>query len=82
MPRGRPSLSLTAVCCSSRGAACNVLLTCCKDSVCRLWAETLLPSDCLLSGLGHNHGNNNLPKTNNMKKSSSNTLTQSPLEVS
>ncbi|KAG7237538.1 hypothetical protein INR49_032155 [Caranx melampygus] len=26
-----------------RGAVCNVLLTCCKDSVCRLWAETLLP---------------------------------------
>lgn len=29
---------------------CNVLLTCCKDSVCRLWAETLLPGDSLLSG--------------------------------
>uniref|UniRef100_A0A669B502 Dmx like 1 n=1 Tax=Oreochromis niloticus TaxID=8128 RepID=A0A669B502_ORENI len=33
-----------------RGAVCNVLLTCCKDSVCRLWAETLLPGDGLLSG--------------------------------
>uniref|UniRef100_A0AAX7V4N3 RAVE complex protein Rav1 C-terminal domain-containing protein n=1 Tax=Astatotilapia calliptera TaxID=8154 RepID=A0AAX7V4N3_ASTCA len=33
-----------------RGAVCNVLLTCCKDSVCRLWAETLLPGDSLLSG--------------------------------
>ncbi|XP_071339406.1 dmX-like protein 1 isoform X3 [Trachinotus anak] len=38
-----------------RGAVCNVLLTCCKDSVCRLWAETLLPGDCLLSGLHNNH---------------------------
>ncbi|XP_051758739.1 dmX-like protein 1 isoform X2 [Ctenopharyngodon idella] len=64
-----------------RGGVCNVLLTCCKDSVCRLWAETLLPSDCLLSGHRHNHCNNDLPKTNNMKKSSSNTLNQSPLEL-
>ncbi|KAK6306748.1 hypothetical protein J4Q44_G00236730 [Coregonus suidteri] len=32
-----------------RGSVCNVLLTCGKDSVCRLWAETLLPSDTLLS---------------------------------
>ncbi|XP_063050871.1 dmX-like protein 1 isoform X2 [Engraulis encrasicolus] len=40
-----------------RGAVCNVLLTCCKDSVCRLWAETLLPSDSLLSGLKHNNNN-------------------------
>ncbi|XP_041643935.1 dmX-like protein 1 isoform X1 [Cheilinus undulatus] len=38
-----------------RGAVCNVLLTCCKDSVCRLWAETLLPGDCLLSGHNNNH---------------------------
>ncbi|XP_040012399.1 dmX-like protein 1 isoform X3 [Xiphias gladius] len=37
-----------------RGAVCNVLLTCCKDSVCRLWAETLLPGDSLLSGLHNN----------------------------
>ncbi|XP_029916827.1 dmX-like protein 1 isoform X2 [Myripristis murdjan] len=37
-----------------RGSVCNVLLTCCKDSVCRLWAETLLPGDSLLSG----HHNN------------------------
>ncbi|XP_076005529.1 dmX-like protein 1 [Genypterus blacodes] len=33
-----------------RGSVCNVLLTCCKDSVCRLWAETLLPGDSLMSG--------------------------------
>uniref|UniRef100_A0AAR2L8Q1 RAVE complex protein Rav1 C-terminal domain-containing protein n=1 Tax=Pygocentrus nattereri TaxID=42514 RepID=A0AAR2L8Q1_PYGNA len=54
-----------------RGAVCNVLLTCCKDSVCRLWAETLLPSDCLLSGLRHNHSSSNNSdalKSNNMKK--------------
>uniref|UniRef100_A0A3Q3KCG5 RAVE complex protein Rav1 C-terminal domain-containing protein n=1 Tax=Monopterus albus TaxID=43700 RepID=A0A3Q3KCG5_MONAL len=37
-----------------RGAVCNVLLTCCKDSVCRLWAETLLPGDSVLS----DHHNN------------------------
>lgn len=41
-------------CSSNRGAVCNVLLTCCKDSVCRLWAETLLPGDNLLSS----HHNN------------------------
>uniref|UniRef100_A0A8C2XDJ5 Dmx like 1 n=1 Tax=Cyclopterus lumpus TaxID=8103 RepID=A0A8C2XDJ5_CYCLU len=40
-----------------RGAVCNVLLTCCKDSVCRLWAETLLPGDGLLSGCHNNHLN-------------------------
>ncbi|CAK6950671.1 dmX-like protein 1 [Scomber scombrus] len=38
-----------------RGSVCNVLLTCCKDSVCRLWAETLLPGDSLLSGHHNNH---------------------------
>uniref|UniRef100_A0AAQ4RHA1 Dmx like 1 n=1 Tax=Gasterosteus aculeatus aculeatus TaxID=481459 RepID=A0AAQ4RHA1_GASAC len=38
-----------------RCAVCNVLLTCCKDSVCRLWAETLLPGDGLLSGYHNNH---------------------------
>ncbi|KAM9858347.1 dmX-like protein 1 [Aulostomus maculatus] len=38
-----------------RGAVSNVLLTCCKDSVCRLWAETLLPGDSLLSGHHNNH---------------------------
>ncbi|XP_078026751.1 dmX-like protein 1 isoform X5 [Epinephelus lanceolatus] len=38
-----------------RGAVCNVLLTCCKDNVCRLWAETLLPGDSLLSGYHNDH---------------------------
>ncbi|XP_029686148.1 dmX-like protein 1 isoform X2 [Takifugu rubripes] len=37
-----------------RGAVCNVLLTCCKDGVCRLWAETLLPGDGHLSGYHSN----------------------------
>ncbi|TSL10182.1 DmX-like protein 1 [Bagarius yarrelli] len=55
-----------------RGAVCNVLLTCCKDSVCRLWAETLLPSDCLLSGLRQNHisSNNDALKSSNSNKRS------------
>ena len=39
----------------SRGSVCSVLLTCCKDSVCRLWAETLLPDDSLLSSHHNNH---------------------------
>uniref|UniRef100_H2LEH3 Dmx like 1 n=1 Tax=Oryzias latipes TaxID=8090 RepID=H2LEH3_ORYLA len=33
-----------------RAAVCNVLLTCCKDNVCRLWAETMLPGDSFLYG--------------------------------
>lgn len=59
-----------------RGAVCNVLLTSCKDSVCRLWAETLLPSDCLLSGLSR-HSNVN----SDVKKSSTNNTTHNPLEL-
>ncbi|XP_062399694.1 dmX-like protein 1 isoform X3 [Sardina pilchardus] len=70
-----------------RGAVCNVLLTCCKDSVCRLWAETLLPSDCLLSGLKHNNpGNhqnygdpNRLARDN--KKLPTNGKSPNPLEL-
>lgn len=66
------------------GTMCNVLLTCCKDSVCRLWAETLLPSDCLLSG--HNHSSTDPMKNNNRKKSSASTTrtlnqNHSPLEL-
>ncbi|XP_053277772.1 dmX-like protein 1 isoform X2 [Pleuronectes platessa] len=41
--------------CMPRGAVCNVLLTSCKDSVCRLWAETLLPGDSLLYGPHENY---------------------------
>ncbi|XP_069766655.1 dmX-like protein 2 [Narcine bancroftii] len=33
-----------------RSSVCNVLLTSCQDGVCRLWAETLLPEDCLFGG--------------------------------
>uniref|UniRef100_A0A4W3JDW5 Dmx like 1 n=1 Tax=Callorhinchus milii TaxID=7868 RepID=A0A4W3JDW5_CALMI len=36
-----------------RGSNCDVLLTCCKDNVCRIWAETILPGDSLLSGEEH-----------------------------
>ncbi|XP_076859615.1 dmX-like protein 1 isoform X2 [Brachyhypopomus gauderio] len=70
-----------------RGAVCNVLLTCCKDSVCRLWAETLLPSDCLLSGLRHSPGatsnSGNAPKFTGMRKTHCNNKGQSlkPLEL-
>ncbi|XP_031425957.1 dmX-like protein 1 isoform X3 [Clupea harengus] len=70
-----------------RGAVCNVLLTCCKDSVCRLWAETLLPSDCLLSGLKHNnpgnhqhHGDPNRLARDN-KKLPANGRSPNPLEL-
>ncbi|XP_064867474.1 dmX-like protein 1 isoform X4 [Oncorhynchus nerka] len=54
-----------------RGSVCNVLLTCCKDSVCRLWAETLLPSDSLLSGHTLSHVNNNGQSSDSLKSSSS-----------
>ncbi|XP_027023135.2 dmX-like protein 1 isoform X2 [Tachysurus fulvidraco] len=65
-----------------RGAVCNVLLTSCKDSVCRLWAETLLPSDCLISGLRQNHSsssnnNNDALKSSNTKKAHYNNKGQS-----
>ncbi|TRY64794.1 hypothetical protein DNTS_004401 [Danionella cerebrum] len=70
-----------------RGAVCNVLLTCCRDSVCRLWAETLLPSDCLLSGLKHTHTqthtSNNVKKmSNNNTKNNMKNREQSPLQSS
>ncbi|KAK1801253.1 hypothetical protein P4O66_022937 [Electrophorus voltai] len=64
-----------------RGAVGNVLLTCCKDSVCRLWAETLLPSDCLLSGLRYSPGSNNTGntlKSASVKKAQCNNKGQSP----
>ncbi|XP_048450139.1 dmX-like protein 1, partial [Rhincodon typus] len=56
----------------SRGLTCNVLLTCCKDNVCRLWAETLLPSDTLLSGEGHTQWSESVFTTNNLKRNVSN----------
>uniref|UniRef100_I3KAT6 Dmx like 1 n=1 Tax=Oreochromis niloticus TaxID=8128 RepID=I3KAT6_ORENI len=55
-----------------RGAVCNVLLTCCKDSVCRLWAETLLPGDGLLSG---HHKNLSSGQHSETLKSSAQNLT-------
>ncbi|NXY76882.1 DMXL1 protein, partial [Glareola pratincola] len=54
-----------------RGAVCNVLLTCCKDNVCRLWAETLLPNDSLLYGGGYNNWNEAVNFTNNFKRNTS-----------
>ena len=51
----RPKLSVCVPCFPTRGSVCSVLLTCCKDSVCRLWAETLLPDDSLLSSHHNNH---------------------------
>ncbi|KAM9368029.1 dmX-like protein 1 [Phaethornis superciliosus] len=55
-----------------RGAVCNVLLTCCKDNVCRLWAETLLPNDSLLYGGGYNNWSESVNFTNNFKRNTSN----------
>uniref|UniRef100_A0A8C0IWS4 Dmx like 1 n=1 Tax=Chelonoidis abingdonii TaxID=106734 RepID=A0A8C0IWS4_CHEAB len=54
-----------------RGAVCNVLLTCCKDNVCRLWAETLLPNDSLSCAGGYNHWTEPLNLTNNFKRNAS-----------
>uniref|UniRef100_A0A8C4TWP2 DmX-like protein 1 n=1 Tax=Falco tinnunculus TaxID=100819 RepID=A0A8C4TWP2_FALTI len=54
-----------------RGAVCNVLLTCCKDNVCRLWAETLLPNDSLLYGGGYNNWSGSVNFTNNFKRNTS-----------
>lgn len=75
------NIHLNSVFSASRGAVCNVLLTCCKDSVCRLWSETLLPSDCLLSGLRQNHSsnsnNNDTLKSSNIKKAHYNNKGQS-----
>ncbi|XP_069736632.1 dmX-like protein 1 isoform X5 [Phaenicophaeus curvirostris] len=65
-----------------RGAVCNVLLTCCKDNVCRLWAETLLPNDSLLYGGGYNNWSEAANFTNNFKRNtSSKEKVQSALEL-
>ncbi|KFP53548.1 DmX-like 1, partial [Cathartes aura] len=53
------------------GAVCNVLLTCCKDNVCRLWAETLLPNDSLLYGGGYSSWSEAVNFTNNFKRNTS-----------
>ncbi|XP_074712657.1 dmX-like protein 1 isoform X4 [Strix uralensis] len=54
-----------------RGAVCNVLLTCCKDNVCRLWAETLLPNDSLLYGGGYQNWSEAVNFTNSFKRNAS-----------
>ncbi|XP_031221515.1 dmX-like protein 1 isoform X2 [Mastomys coucha] len=65
-----------------RASVCNVLLTCCKDNVCRLWVETFLPNDCLLYGSDCNHWCEPVSLTNNFKRNaSSKDRVQNALEV-
>ncbi|XP_023368466.1 dmX-like protein 1 [Otolemur garnettii] len=65
-----------------RASVCNVLLTCCKDNVCRLWVETFLPNDCLLYGGDCNHWTEPINLTNNFKRNaSSKERVQNALEV-
>ncbi|XP_063820250.1 dmX-like protein 1 isoform X2 [Pseudophryne corroboree] len=65
-----------------RGSVCNVLLTCCKDNVCRLWAETLLPNDSLLYGDGFGQKVEPDGLNNNFKRNpSSKERVQSALEL-
>ncbi|KAM6223193.1 dmX-like protein 1 isoform 2-T2 [Rhynchocyon petersi] len=65
-----------------RASVCNVLLTCCKDNVCRLWVETFLPNDCLLYGGDCNHWTETIDLTNNFKRNtSSKERVQNALEV-
>uniref|UniRef100_A0A8C6LVA4 Dmx like 1 n=1 Tax=Nothobranchius furzeri TaxID=105023 RepID=A0A8C6LVA4_NOTFU len=65
-----------------RGAVCNVLLTCCKDSVCRLWAETLLPGDTLISGYRDNHASDdeNVKSGSSFSKSTCDGKTQQEVQ--
>ncbi|XP_048359644.1 dmX-like protein 1 isoform X1 [Sphaerodactylus townsendi] len=55
-----------------RGVVCNVLLTCCKDNICRLWAETLLPNDSLLYEGGCSNWPEPVKLTNNFKRNAHN----------
>ncbi|XP_016809156.3 dmX-like protein 1 isoform X9 [Pan troglodytes] len=65
-----------------RASVCNVLLTCCKDNVCRLWVETFLPNDCLLYGGDCSHWTESINLTNNFKRNaSSKERVQNALEV-
>uniref|UniRef100_A0A250YMC2 DmX-like protein 1 n=1 Tax=Castor canadensis TaxID=51338 RepID=A0A250YMC2_CASCN len=65
-----------------RASVCNVLLTCCRDNVCRLWVETFLPNDCLLYGGDCNHWSEPINLTNNFKRNaSSKERVQNALEV-
>ncbi|XP_045694003.1 dmX-like protein 1 isoform X7 [Phyllostomus hastatus] len=54
-----------------RTSVCNVLLTYCKDNVCRLWVETFLPNDCLLYGGDSNHWTEPINLTNNFERNAS-----------
>ncbi|XP_075457257.1 dmX-like protein 1 isoform X2 [Ascaphus truei] len=65
-----------------RGAVCNVLMTCCKDNVCRIWAETVLPNDSLLYGDGFSQKTETDSLNNNFKRNlSSKERVQSALEL-
>ncbi|XP_074055713.1 dmX-like protein 1 isoform X6 [Macrotis lagotis] len=65
-----------------RASVCNVLLTCCKDNVCRLWVETFLPNDSLLYEGNYNHWTDPINLTNNFKRNaSSKEKVQNALEV-
>ncbi|XP_055478446.1 dmX-like protein 1 [Psammomys obesus] len=65
-----------------KASVCNVLLTCCKDNVCRLWVETFLPNDCLLYESDSKHWCEPINLTNNFKRNaSSKDRVQSALEV-
>uniref|UniRef100_A0A8C5MH23 Dmx like 1 n=1 Tax=Leptobrachium leishanense TaxID=445787 RepID=A0A8C5MH23_9ANUR len=66
----------------ARGSVCNVLLTCCKDNVCRIWAETLLPNDSLLCGDGFSQRTAAESSNNHFKRNpSSKERVQSALEL-
>ncbi|XP_058533833.1 dmX-like protein 1 isoform X1 [Ochotona princeps] len=65
-----------------RASVCNVLLTCCKDNVCRLWVETFLPNDCVLYGGDCSQWTEPVNLTNNCKRTtSSKERVQNALEV-
>ncbi|XP_040852531.1 dmX-like protein 1 isoform X5 [Ochotona curzoniae] len=65
-----------------RASVCNVLLTCCKDNVCRLWVETFLPNDCVLYGSDCSQWTEPVNLTNNCKRTtSSKERVQNALEV-
>ncbi|XP_057272660.1 dmX-like protein 1 [Pezoporus wallicus] len=64
-----------------RGAVCNVLLTCCKDNICRIWAETLLPNDSLLNGGGYNWSEAANFTSNFKRNTSSKEKVQNALEL-
>ncbi|XP_006162399.1 dmX-like protein 1 isoform X2 [Tupaia chinensis] len=64
-----------------RASVCNVLLTCCKDNVCRLWVETFLPNDCLLYGGDFSHWTEPIHLNNFKRNTSSKERVQNALEV-